>query len=363
MKYLQRLFLLVPVIFISCTSQDKNENLDPAKPKELTIDQANTLATLPLECIQKQYPNKPGQTLGSKSDINEPAILHPAFYGCFDWHSSVHGHWSLVKLIKLFPDLESKERAMQRLKDNITADNIQAEVEYFMREHSTSYERTYGWAWLLKLAEELHTWDDPVADQLEQNLQPLTDLIIERYIEFLPKLVYPIRVGEHTNTAFGLVFAWDYANTTSHDELKTLIEDHAKKFYLADMNCPFNWEPSGYDFLSPCMEEIDIMRRVLDREEFLNWIDDFAPELKNKDYSLLPGEVSDRTDGKLVHLDGLNFSRAWVLRGLSTQFDEFRHLASIAENHIDYSLPNLIDDSYEGGHWLGSFAIYALTHK
>ncbi len=228
-------------------------------------------------------------------------------------------------------------------------------------EHETSYERTYGWAWLLKLAEELHTWDDPLARELEQNLlKPLTELIAARYETFLPKLVYPIRVGEHTNTAFGLCFAWDYAKTLGAESLKNIIEQRARDFYLDDNACPLTWEPSGFDFLSPCLEEIDLMRRILAEGEFHVWISQFAPELMQKEFSLELAMVSDRSDGKLVHLDGLNFSRAWVLYGLAHQYPEYSHLLHIADAHVAHSLPNLVGDSYEGGHWLGTFALYAL---
>ena len=177
---------------------------------------------------------------------------------------------------------------------------------------------------------------------------------------YLPKLKYPIRVGEHTNTAFGMSFAWDYAVEMNSEELKTSIAQKAKEFYLNDTNCPFDWEPSGYDFLSPCFEEIDIMRKVLSQEEFDQWIAKFAPQMKTLEYDIEVGEVSDRTDGKLVHLDGLNFSRAWVMYGLANQYPQYSHLIPVANKHVEYSLPNLVGDSYEGGHWLGSFAIYAL---
>lgn len=342
--------------------KEASDSLDIQKPFQLTLKQANNLAELPLSCMQVEYPNKPGQTLGGKEDIGEPNQLHPSFYGCFDWHSAVHGHWSLVKLLKDFPLLEKADLIRSKLKENITDENIQAEVIYFQGKHSKTFERTYGWAWLLKLAEELYTWNDPLADELRKNLQPLTDLIVERYIDFLPKLKYPIRVGEHTNTAFGLSFAWDYAVTTQNGNLKMAIQTRAKDFYLNDSNCPLSWEPSGYDFLSPCFEEIDLMRRILNKDEFNNWVENFAPQLKSENFQLEVGEVSDRTDGKLVHLDGLNFSRAWVLYGLAEQYPEYKHLVNIANEHVEYSLPNLVDDSYEGGHWLGSFAIYALDN-
>ena len=357
LKY-KLIFLLSALMFLfSCGQQEKQT----PEPVRLTLEQANKLAELPLACMQNEYPNKPGHVLGGEEYLKEPHKQHPAFYGCFDWHSSVHGHWSLVKLLKEYPGLEQADTIRLKLRENITKEHIQTEVAFFRDEHNQSFERTYGWAWLLKLTEELHTWDDPLARQLEKNLQPLTNLIVQRYLEFLPKLMYPIRVGEHTNTAFGLSFAWDYALTLGHEELKTAIKSRARDFYLNDRNCPLSWEPSGFDFLSPCLEEIDLMRKVLNKQEFDSWMEYFLPQLKDKDFDLKPGIVSDRTDGKLVHLDGLNFSRAWVLYGLARQYAEYRHLIPIANEHIKHSLPNLVGDSYEGGHWLGSFALYALT--
>ncbi|PID61582.1 MAG: hypothetical protein CR986_02700 [Ignavibacteriae bacterium] len=366
--------LIILLLVIGCNNKkDKNPNtvkdkLSTSDSKDnsvikLTLKEANTLAELPLACMQEEYPNKLGQTLGSEKDLAEPHKLHPAFYGCFDWHSAVHGHWSLVKLLKDFPKLEKADLIRSKLKESLTAQNIRTEVKYFEGEHNKSFERTYGWAWLLKLAEELYTWNAPLAKELSKNLKPLTDLIVKNYMDFLPKLNYPLRIGEHGNTAFGLAFAWDYANTTKHKNLKRAIELRAKEFYMNDSNCPLSWEPGGFDFLSPCLEEIDLMRRILNKEEFNNWLENFVPHIKSKDFELKVGEVSDRKDGHLVHLDGLNFSRAWVLYGLANQYAEYNHLIKIANEHVKYSLPNLVGDSYEGGHWLGSFAIYALDNS
>ncbi|WP_115123614.1 DUF2891 domain-containing protein [Marinirhabdus gelatinilytica] len=371
MKKLALLFVLILTIPSCNNTETKEENtwVEEEKPLAVqevpspvfTIAEANKLLELPLHCVTTEYPNKLGQVIGGDSDLKPPRELHPTFYGCFDWHSAVHGYWSMVTLLKEFPELDKAEEVRQILQQNLTKENIEKEVVYFQQKLNTSYERTYGWAWLLKLAEALHTWEDPLARELEGNLQPLTNLIAERYIEFLPKLVYPIRVGEHTNTAFGLTFAYDYAETVAHEILKSTIENRARDFYSSDTNCPLGWEPSGYDFLSPCLEEIDIMRRVLPQEEFLSWAKEFMPNLNDGNFQLEPGKVSDRTDGKLVHLDGLNFSRAWVLYGLANQYPEFNHLKNVANAHVAYSYPNLVGDSYEGGHWLGSFAIYALT--
>ncbi len=358
--------LLLVALILSCnSSEEKKENILPknelAAIPELNLEQANRLAQLPLHCMDTEYPNRLSQTLGGTEDLQSPKALHPAFYGCFDWHSAVHGHWSLVSLLKLFPDIDNSEALKNKLLQNMSKENILKEVEYFHGKHNKSYERTYGWAWLLKLTEELHTWDDATARQLEENLQPLTDLIVEKYIEFLPKLNYPIRIGTHSNTAFGLSFALDYANTVGNEQLKTIIEQRAKDFYYSDKECPMSWEPSGTDFLSPCLEEAALMKRVLNLEVFKLWMMDFLPQLKEKNYTLETGKVSDRTDGHLVHLDGVNFSRAWDLYKITEGLPEYAHLRNIANMHINHSLPSIVDDNYEGGHWLGSFAIYALN--
>ncbi|TXG35372.1 DUF2891 domain-containing protein [Seonamhaeicola maritimus] len=360
---------LLVLFLISCNTSKKEETIKYVQPMEdktmapvpkLDLDQANKLAELPLHCMNIEYPNKLSQTLGSDDDLLSPKTLHPAFYGCFDWHSSVHGHWSLVSLLKQFPNLEKAEEIKERLLNNISKENIEAEVAYFHGKLNKSYERTYGWTWLLKLAEELHTWDNDTARTLETNLQPLTDLICEKYIEYLPKLNYALRVGTHTNTAFGLSFAYDYAETTNHAELKKAIKDRALYFFKNDENCPMSWEPSGSDFLSPCLEEAALMKRLLSHEEFKTWLGTFLPQLKYKNYSLEPGIVSDRTDGHLVHLDGVNFSRAWNLNTIAS-IPDYEHLKNVANQHINYSLPSIFGDDYMGSHWLGSFAIYALN--
>lgn len=369
------IFITLSFLIVACNQNKTNdisqasqavatELLDTTKifetPK-FSLKEANRLLELPLHCVETAYPNKLGQTLGGEEDLQTPTMLHPIFYGCFDWHSAVHGYWSMATLLKQFPEMEKADEAWAILECNITPDNVATELAYFSKKINTSYERTYGWAWLLKLQEVLYTWNTPKAQQLAKNLQPLSAKIVSNYKDFLPKLTYPIRVGEHSNTAFGFTFAYDYAVAVKDTALSALIEKRAKDFYLNDAGCPITWEPSGYDFLSPCLEEIDIMRRVLSASEFRSWMSRFMPQLTAATYRLEVGEVGDRTDGKLVHLDGLNFSRAWVLYGLSTQYPEYAHLKNTANQHISHSYPNLVGDSYEGGHWLGSFALYALT--
>ena len=349
-------------MFFSCT-----KNQPPPKqsftPIALSLKEANRLSKLPLECIQTEFPNKLSQTLGDSSDLKTPKELHPTFYGCFDWHSSVHGHWMLVYLLKMFPELENQKEIKQKFLDNISEENIKKEIEYFQWNYNKTFERTYGWAWLLKLAEELYTWDDPLAQKLSNNLKPLTELIVKNYLDFLPKLVYPVRIGEHSNTAFGLTFAFDFAKTAKQDSLLNMIVKKSKEFYLDDNNCPMTWEPGGFDFLSPCLEEADLMRRILPRDEFDRWLEQFLPDLKNPNYELKVGEVHDRNDGKLIHLDGVNFSRAWCLAPIANQNERYDHLLKIANDHIRYSLPKIVDEYYEGTHWLGTFAVYALSRQ
>jgi hypothetical protein len=332
--------------------------------QSLTLPQANHLATLPIKCLQQEYPNKLSQLLADSTEIASPKALHPAFYGCFDWHSSVHGHWSLVYLLNHFPDVDNRLVIIEKLKVNLSQENIQQEIAYLSKPHEKSFERTYGWAWLLKLQTELDASKEIYAKELAENLQPLSDLIASRYIEFLPKLNYPIRAGTHSNTAFGMNLAWDYAIYSKNEALRQSIAENAIRLFTPDQNCPFDWEPSGTDFLSPCLEELGIMQRVLPAKTFLPWLKKFAPHLFNKKYDWEVARVSDRTDGYLVHLDGLNFSRAWNFYYIIHQYPkEFSHLEKLADKHLTFSLPSVVDGNYEGEHWLASFALRAFELK
>lgn len=329
----------------------------------LTLEGASHLAKLPLSCMQKPYPYKTGIVFMDSSHVAEPKVYHPAFYGCFDWHSSVHGHWMLVRLLKLFPELPEAAEIRTKLQENLTAENIQVEVRLF-EELNRNFQRTYGWGWLLQLQTELLTWDDPMGRQLGKNLQPLADKFCELYKDYLPKLNYAVRSGEHTNTAFGLRLAYDYAQLVNDRALMDLISATAVRFYRNDENCPITWEPSGYDFLSPCLEEADLMWRVLPAAEYEVWVKKFLPTLFQANAKLEPGTVSDRTDGKLVHLDGLNLSRAWCLFGIAKRLTAHQEqLYAIANAHLEAALPNVASGDYMGEHWLGSFAVYALTSQ
>lgn len=270
MKWL--LISIVSLMFASCefprleNGNKPNPELD--KKLNLTEEQAFRLSKLPLKCIQNEYPNKLGQVLNSENELKSPKTLHPTFFGCFDWHSSVHGHWLLIRLLKEFPDLKNEEEIRKTLNQQLTAENIKIERDFFSTKYNDSFERTYGWAWLLKLQQELNTWEDKDGKIWAKNLLPLTDFIIEKYKIYLPKLLYPIRTGEHINTAFGLAFAYDYAEQTGNKKFLNLIKRRAKDYYFKDQKYPIKFEPSGYDFLSPTFEEIDLMRRILPRNEF-----------------------------------------------------------------------------------------------
>ena len=336
---------------------------------ELTPAGASHFAALALKCTQKEYPNKPGNTLESDSDKLSPQQMHPAFYGCYDWHSCVHGHWMLVRLLKLFPNMPEAAHIRDVISQSITEKNIQGEAAYFAKSVNKSYERTYGWAWLLKLVQELHTWKDADARRWEKNLQPLTDIIVQRYMEFLPKQTYPIRQGMHPNTAFGLVFAWDYAKTFGNNDLLGMVAKRSKDYFLKDTIASLAWEPNGADFLSPSLEEADLMRRVLSKPEFAKWFNQFFKELiARKPKNILePAIVSDRTDLQIVHLDGLNLSRAWcmfaIAKALGNQHPMYRVLMRSAKTHLLSALPNIANGNYSGEHWLASFAVYAISEE
>ena len=334
---------------------------------ELTRERASAFARLALTAVKKEYPNKPEHVLGGAGDVKSPRALHPAFYGSYDWHSSVHGHWLLVRLLKQFPDLPEAKGVRGVLGAHLTAGNIKAETDYLTRPESKSFERPYGWAWLLKLAEELHGWDDPDGKAWAANLKPLTDAIVSRYISYFPKQTYPIRTGVHANTAFGLAFAHDYARAVGDKRLRVLVEDRAKAYFARDTDAPARWEPGGADFFSPTLMEADLMRRVLAKDEFRTWFAKFLPgAVTGEPKSLFePATVTDRTDPQLVHLDGLNLSRAWCMKSIAAALpgdDPARQaLIDSANRHAEVGVKHVASGSYEGEHWLASFAVYLLS--
>jgi Protein of unknown function (DUF2891) len=335
----------------------------------LTEKQASHFAALALKCVGREFPNKPEHVINNASEVKSPKTLHPAFYGCYDWHSSVHGHWMLVRLLKTFPNLPETSQIRDALKANLNAENIEAEVAYMKQPNRQSFERTYGWAWILKLSEELHTWTDPDGKRWSENLQPLAELISKSYRAFLPKQTYPIRTGVHPNTAFGLAFALDYAKAVGDRELEALLNERSRSYFAKDVDYPGAWEPGGEDFFSAALMEADLMRRVMTSREFAAWFHQFLPGVaKGNPAALLqPAIVTDRTDPKLVHLDGLNLSRAWCMRNIAAALpadDPARKiLASSAEKHASAALAHVASGDYAGEHWLASFAVFLLSNN
>jgi len=359
MKKLLFISILAMLTF-SCKQASKENSVKKIYPKpELNYKSADYLYHFAFDCIDQEYPNKLGQVLGDATYLKEPSELHPAFYGCFDWHSSVHGHWTLLNIIRKIPDFKQRDAILKKLQTTITKENILKEIEYFDDVYNKTFERTYGWAWLLKVAETLQDWDTKETNEMYQNLEPLVKLIEQKYIDFLPKLNYPIRVGEHPNTAFGMSFALDYAKKYS-PELAEIIIQKAKEYYLNDKGCPITWEPGGFDFLSPCLQEASLMLKVLPNKEYIAWLDQFLPGFRNNPSAYLEvAEVTDRSDGKLAHLDGLNYSRAWCLYEIGNALNNDK-MINLANEHFEYSYKKMDSGEYAGAHWLASFALYAI---
>jgi DUF2891 family protein len=336
---------------------------------EFDLKAANRFASLALACVHKEYPNHITHTLNSDSDVAPPRKLTPAFYGCYDWHSSVHGHWLLVRLVRNFPDAAFVPLARKALHQSLTAENIAQEAVYLRGEGRTSFERPYGLAWLLQLTAELHEWDDAEAREMVANLHPLEYAALVRLSVWLPKLSNPVRIGEHDQTAFALGLMLDYARAVGDKKFGGLVASRAQQYYLRDKNCPLAYEPSGEDFLSPCLGEADLMRRVLPSDDFARWLRTFLPQVSASggDKWLQPVVSPDPSDPKLAHLDGLNLSRAWMLEGIASALPKTdKRLPAIiaaAEGHRRAGLAAVTGEHYEGGHWLGSFAVYLVTQR
>jgi hypothetical protein len=328
---------------------------------------AERFSNLALACVHREYPTKIAHVLNSANDIKPPRELTPAFYGCYDWHSSVHGHWTLARLARLFPHAPCASHAKAALAKSLTAANLKRESEYMSGEGRSSFERPYGLAWLLQLASELHGWDDPLARQWAGAIAPLEQVVIQRLESWLPKLSHPVRSGEHSQSAFALGFMLDYARGAGRRDFARLVESKIRAFYFADRDAPLAYEPSGEDFLSPCLAEADSMRRVLTPAEFAEWLAKFLPSIPRDGSStwLRPAVVADPSDGKLAHLDGLNLSRAWMLNGIASALpggdSRVRSLSATAEEHAGSGLRSVTAERYEGAHWLATFAVYLLT--
>ncbi len=357
-----------PVVFFFCCFLVTVLWAGQTEPLKLDTEKASKFAAMAMQCIEKEYPNKLSHVMNDEKEVLNPKTLHPAFYGCFDWHSAVHGHWMLIRLLKTFPDLPEAANIRAALNRNLTKTNILKEVEYLGQANRKSFERTYGWAWLLKLVEELYLWNDPDGKVWLKNLAPLETDIVKRYIDFLPKQTYAIRTGVHPNTAFGLAFGMDYARTAKNKNLEKVLIERTYFYYSRDTKCPAAWEPGGEDFFSPCLMEAALMQRVMKPKEFIRWFHAFLPHSKEgKPRGLMePAVVTDRSDGKLVHLDGLNLSRAWCMKRIAAALprgDKAREkLLQAMRLHMEDALKNIHSGEYAGEHWLASFATYLLTN-
>jgi Protein of unknown function (DUF2891) len=372
------LFIISSLVVGACLGQPQKHRspVHPASPLHagsFDADAAQRFARLALACVHKEYPNKLAHSLNSDDDVAPPRKLTPAFYGCYDWHSSVHGHWLLVRLARNFPGAGFTPDARAALQQGLTEANIVQEAAYLKAEGRASFERPYGLAWLLQLSVELREWEktepDPLVHELSANLRPLEQAAAERLKTWLPKLSHPVRSGEHSQTAFALGLAIDYARNVGDADFLNLLLGKARDFYAADKNCPLAYEPSGEDFLSPCLAEADVMRRALAPNNFAEWLHQFLPQVPSNGSGawLLPEKSTDPSDPKLAHIDGLNLSRAWMLDGIASGLPRTdRRLAALencAAAHRSAGLAAVTGEHYEGGHWLGSFAVYLVTQR
>ena len=344
-----------------------------AKAEQPTVNAglATRFARLALDCVHREYPNKIAHVLNSAADALPPSRLYPVFYGCFDWHSAVHGHWLLVRLLRTAPglgaDLQAEiESALDR---SFTPAAVADEVAYLQGEGRASFERPYGLAWLLQLTAELREWDDPRAQAWLQTLLPLEQAVVAQVKNWLPKLAYAIRLGTHNQSMFAFGLMLDWARAAGDDEMATLLRERSLAFHLDDRDCPMAYEPSGEDFLSPCLMEADLMRRLLPQAGFADWLGAFLPQIPTDGRAdwLDIGIVTDPSDGKLVHLDGVNLSRAWNLQNIAAALpeDDPRRAALLAarDAHAEAGIASVSAEHYEGGHWLASFATYLLTGR
>ncbi len=337
------------------------------RPAPQTIE--DRFAILALDCVHREYPNKISHVLQSEADAKPPSALTPIFYGCFDWHSSVHGHWLLTRILATQPESVLADEIRETLAKSFTEAKLAGELAYYSGPGRASFERPYGLAWFLQLITELEESNDPQMAEWREILRPLETAIVAQITDWLPKLSYPIRLGTHNQTAFAFGLILDYARAVGDAELEGALIDTSLVFYLGDENCPLAYEPSGEDFLSPCFMEADLMRRVLPPAEFSDWLSQFLPEIPTDGSGtwLEPGIVLDPSDGKLVHLDGVNLSRAWALEGIASALPEddlrIAGLNASAALHREVGIASVSDEHYSGSHWLASFATYLTTKR
>ncbi|HLO65948.1 MAG TPA: DUF2891 domain-containing protein [Holophaga sp.] len=329
--------------------------------KPFTRETAGRFADHVLGSVRREYPNKLDHVMAGPHEVRSPRELHPAFYGCFDWHSAVHGHWMLARCLQAHPGLPREGEIREVFEAHFAPEAVKAETDYFLAPGHRSFERTYGWAWLLKLAGELRSVPGG-GPRWAARLQPLADAVVAAFHDFLPRLTYPNRTGVHPNTAFSLGLALDYASAAGDGALGALLADRARAWYGEDRGGPLAWEPGGEDFLSPCLEEAALMAQVLPSAEYRPWLEAFLPDLL-AGRTPAPAHVSDRTDPRIVHLDGLNLSRARCLRTVAAALgaDPRRGiLEAAALDHAGAALPHVLNGNYEGDHWLATFAVHMM---
>jgi len=360
------LLALTPTAYCTAVAETKQQEY----PDSIAPELADRFAALALACVQQEFPNKISRTTDNADAIGRPREIFPTFYGCFDWHSAVHGHWLLVRLLRVGPrNATWREEAVQKLSENFSEKNLAGEVANFARPARGSWERPYGLAWYLQLTAELREWNDPQAKEWLKTLQPLETDIAISLKDWLPKLAYPIRLGTHNQSAFAFGLMLDWARIAGDQEMQALIIARSLAFHKDDVNCPLAYEPSGEDFLSPCLMEADLMRRILPQDEFSNWLSAFMPTIPTNGSGdwLAPGIVKDASDGKLVHLDGVNSSRAWNLYNIARALPEGdarkASLVAAAKIHADTGVAAVSAEHYSGSHWLASFATYLMTDR
>jgi len=371
MKYFKYAIIpLAAIVFQACSPQAETLSAPLEYPTTIAPDLADRFSALALTCVHQEFPNKISRTTATAEEIGRPKKIFPAFYGCFDWHSSVHGHWLLVRLLRVGPqDAAWRDAAIAKLNQSFTTENIAGEVSNYNRPEGGSWERPYGLAWYLQLTAELREWDDPQAKEWLAILQPLEADIAKGLKAWLPKLAYPIRLGTHNQSAFAFGLMLDWAREAGDKDMERLIIERSKTFHLGDKNCPLAYEPSGEDFLSPCLMEADLMRRMMSVSEFSDWLTDFMPSIPTDGSGdwLAPGIVKDASDGKLVHLDGVNSSRAWNLYNIARALPEGDArkgaLVAAAKIHADTGVAAVSAEHYSGSHWLASFATYLMTDR
>ena len=376
MHYIIKLSSFFIIFFIASCSPNKRSNSSLLKSlpdvSAPILDEARAveLVNLSLKCVDKKFPYKIGYRFNSPEWIKPHYEVTPSFYGCWDWHSAVHGHWTMIKILKLFPNISVKDDIRLKLRKNLSKERLEAEYRFFNdNDFAKTFERTYGWAWLMKLYSELATWDDPEGQIWAENMLPLVNLLSQKTIDYLQVLTSPLRPGTHVNTAFSFSLMHDYAIETNDKDLLNSIKKFSNKYFSSDIDCPTRYEPSGTDFLSPCLAEAESMSKTMEKDKFSNWLRTFLPPLTDDKFSplLSPPLVLDPKDPGIGHLIGLMFHRAWTMNQLASVLpssdergDVFTRLAAI---HARAGYDIMFDSGYGGEHWLATFAVYMMSES